>query len=94
MAPYLCHPFSAFLRILLCCGWGIVGRGWQKNEGQKDEDGADVPCEGAERTFMAPYFCHPFSAFLRILLRCGWGIVGRVWQKNEGQKDEGCGCTV
>jgi len=34
------------------------------------------------------------SAFLRILLRCGRGIVGRGWQKNEGQKDEGCGCTV
>jgi len=34
------------------------------------------------------------SAFLRIFLRCGWGIVGRVWQKNVGQKDEGCGCTV
>ena len=27
--------------------------------GQKDEEGADVACEGAERTFMAPYLCHP-----------------------------------
>ena len=34
------------------------------------------------------------SAFLRIFLRCGWGIVGRVWQKNDRQKDEECGCTV
>jgi len=34
------------------------------------------------------------SAFLRIFLRCGWGIVGRGWQKNEGQKDERCECTV
>jgi len=36
---------------------------------------------------------HVFT-LLRILLHCGWGIVGRVWQKNVGQKDEGRGCTV
>ena len=34
------------------------------------------------------------SAFLRILLRYAWWIVGRGWQKNVGQKDERCECTV
>ena len=35
-----------------------VSWGGRKMWGRKTR-GVDVPCEGAERTFMAPYFCHP-----------------------------------
>ena len=41
------HVFT-ILGILLHCGRGIVGRGWQKNVGQKDEEGAEVACEDAQ----------------------------------------------